>query len=228
MVDVHHGQPHLLREKRVVLRDLLHLADERAREGFHLRGIEVLVLQVLGHDADGRRLLQDALHLEALLSRDEDVDAAVREVDAPCDLGDGPDGEKIIRGRVFDVIRLRENEPQEAVRGNGLLHGVRVSRGREHQRREDAGEDRLSLDWDDEQARGQNLVSWDDVMVTHLTCLRYWTIGLRNYCTNLCIGPRRVKSGQGRHGLTRVRDAGGGGPPARRSLRCRVCFAASD
>ena len=47
VVDVDHGEAHLLGEQGVVLRDLLHLADERAGEGLHLRGVEVLVLQVL-------------------------------------------------------------------------------------------------------------------------------------------------------------------------------------
>ena len=37
VVDVDHGQAHLLGEQRVVLRDLLHLADERAGERLHLR-----------------------------------------------------------------------------------------------------------------------------------------------------------------------------------------------
>ncbi len=167
VIDVHHGQAHLFREEVVVLRDLLHLADERARERLHLGCIDVRVLQVLRHDADGRGLIQHALDQEALQRGDIDVDPAVRQVDAADDLCRRADGEEVIGARVFVVVGLRQDQADEAVRRDGLLHGIGLPRRGEHHGCEDAGEDRLSAQGNDEQPCGQYLVRRHNVMIAH-------------------------------------------------------------
>ena len=167
VIDVDHRQAHLLREQRVVLRDLLHLADERPRERLGLLRVEVLVLGVLHNDTDRRGLLEDLDDAEALHRRDEDVHPAVGKIDPPHDLRRRARLEEVRSAGVFHIFSLRKDEPDETIRRDGLVNGVRFPRGRKHDGRENAREDRLSAQGDDKQACGQYLVRRDDHVVAH-------------------------------------------------------------
>ena len=56
MIDIDHVEAHFLGEHGVVLGDLLHLGEKGAREGFHLVGVLLLLVQVVHRRHDGRFL----------------------------------------------------------------------------------------------------------------------------------------------------------------------------
>ena len=61
VVDIDHGEAHLLGKKRIVFRYLLHLADQGAGHRLHLRRVEILLIDILHDDADRGAALQHAL-----------------------------------------------------------------------------------------------------------------------------------------------------------------------
>ena len=139
MVDVHHVQPHFLGEQGIVVGNLLHLADEGTGEGLHLKGVVLLVLQILHHRHHGLPLAQHLPDAEALDGGDEDVHAAVGQVYLLDDAGNSTHLMQVVGCGILGVL-LQHHNTDKAVPGIGILRHPGIVAGGNHQRGEDAGE----------------------------------------------------------------------------------------
>ena len=138
LVDIDHVEAHLLGEKGIVLRDLFHLADERARERLHLEGIGVLVLEIID-DGDHRVPFVNGLaDPVSLQGRNENVDATVGKVDLLDDARDGPDLAEVRDGRLL-AIHVEHRYPDKAITRVGFLDDLHVIGVIDHYGREDSG-----------------------------------------------------------------------------------------
>jgi len=148
IVDVDHIEAHLFREEWVVLAELLHLADERTRERLHLVGVEILVVEV-GHCSNDRRLFGDILfNPKTLECRNENIDSTIRKIDLLYNFGCSPYHEQVV-GRSLVRVLFLQHETNHSVSGYDLLDELNIRFLADHDRRENAGENRFSDEGDD-------------------------------------------------------------------------------
>ena len=183
MVDVDHVEAHLFGKKRVVLGDLLHLAEERPREGLDLVGIVSLLVEVADRGHYRGLLGQEFLDLEALERGNEDIRAAVREVNPLYDLGDSPDSMQILGFGPFELV-LDHHEADHSIAGEGFIDDFYVFSVAYHDRGEDAGKYRPAGKRNYRQFVRQDLIDRDNLIFSH--CVPSFLI----YNLNLCVSPR--------------------------------------
>ena len=169
IVDIDHVEAHFLAEKRIVLTDFLHFADEGARKSLDLKCVEFFVLKILNRSYNRAGCIKSLTDSEPFNRRNKYVQPAVWKIDFAHNSCDSSNGVQVFDCRsfvtVFWIIILEHDKTDKPVGIVSTFNSLGIIAGINHNRRENAREHRMPCHRNNVQLGRQEILNRENLCV---------------------------------------------------------------